>query len=88
MATRAKKRAAKKKDTGIEELIDLLEAHPRLVRELIFDPAKVKRLLKSPAGRRLIPGVDFDEPEFTIEAYNSPNPSSPYVLYFCRKRTI
>ena len=42
------------RDAGIAELIGRLEAHPRLVRALIFDHAKVERLLRSAAARRLL----------------------------------
>lgn len=49
----------KKKDKGLEELLGLLKTHPDLIRDLVFDPTSIKRLLKSRAARRLVnPGMD------------------------------
>ena len=46
------------RDRGTGELLELLRAKPELVSALVFDTGNVKRLLKSKAGRRLVPGVD------------------------------
>jgi hypothetical protein len=83
----AKKRAAKKEDIG--ELVDLLKAHPRLVRALIFDHEKVRRLLKSPAARRLLPGVNAGTAVVrgTIEGTDS-GPPNPLVIFRCLRRSI
>jgi len=54
----AKKRARTTKDPGMGPLLDLLKSRPELVNALVFDHVKVERLLRSPAARRLVPGVD------------------------------
>jgi hypothetical protein len=54
----AKNRARRKKDPAMGPLLDLLKARPELVHALVFDHAKVERLLKSRAARQLVPGVD------------------------------
>jgi hypothetical protein len=46
----------KKNDNGLGELLALLKNHPELMRELVFDPSSVARLLKSRAARRLVIG--------------------------------
>jgi hypothetical protein len=85
----AKKRAAKKKAAGMGELLGLLETHPHLVHALIFDHAKVRRLLKSPAARRLLRGVDAAAtPRFSIDVYDGSDVAHPIVNFSCRKRTI
>jgi hypothetical protein len=48
----------KKKAKGMGEVLDLLKTHPDLVHALVFNPGKVKRLLRSKAARRLVPGVN------------------------------
>jgi hypothetical protein len=47
----------KKNDNGLGELLALLKANPDLVKELVFDPISVTRLLKSKAARRLVIGA-------------------------------
>jgi hypothetical protein len=87
---KAKTQATKKKDAGMGELLGLLRTQPHLVRALIFDHAKVKRLLKSAAARRLIPGVDAmtDIPRFRIEVNDGSDPTTPFVSFKCLRRTI
>ncbi len=48
----------KNDDKGMEELLELLKAHPELIKELVFDPTHVQTLLKSEAARQLTLGVD------------------------------
>lgn len=48
----------KKNDLAMELLLDLLKTHPELISALVFDPASIKRLLKSKAARKLLLGVD------------------------------
>ena len=55
---KAAKRARTTKDPGMGPLLDLLKSRPELVHALVFDHVKVERLLRSPAARRLVPGVD------------------------------
>ena len=55
---RPRKRATRDADEGLLELLQLLEDHPDLVRAIVFDTAKVRRLLRSSAARRLASGVD------------------------------
>jgi hypothetical protein len=88
---KAKKQAAKKKDPGMGELLGLLRTQPHLVRALIFDHAKVKRLLKSAAARRLIAGVDATTdptPRFSIEVNDGTDDQHPVVSFKCLRRTI
>ncbi len=48
----------KNKDNGLGELLELLKTHPELIKELVFDPTRIKPLLRSKAARRLVLGVD------------------------------
>jgi hypothetical protein len=48
----------KKNDKGMSALLDVLKAHPDLVHALIVDHARLKRLLRSKAGRELALGED------------------------------
>ena len=48
----------KNNDYGMGELLEILKSHPELISALVFDPASIKRLLKSKAARRLTLGVD------------------------------
>ena len=48
----------KKNDNGMGELLGVLKAHPELVHALVFDHKAVRRLIKSKAGRGLLPGLD------------------------------
>jgi hypothetical protein len=48
----------KKNDNGLDELLELLKSRPELISALVFDPASIKRLLKSKAARRLLIGVE------------------------------
>lgn len=47
----------KKNDKGLIELLDLLRTNPGLIDALVFDPARVKGLLKRKGARRLVLGV-------------------------------
>ena len=46
-------------DNGMSELLELLKAHPELVREIVFDSGKLSSLLESEEARELVHGVDF-----------------------------
>jgi hypothetical protein len=39
------------------ELLELLKNHPELVHALVFNPTKVKRVLKSKSARKLVRSV-------------------------------
>ena len=52
----------KKRDKHMGAVLDLLKDHPELVRALIVDHVKVKRLLKTKAARALVAGVDLTKP--------------------------
>jgi hypothetical protein len=43
----------KKKDKGFDELLELLKEHPEVIREIMFQPEKIPKLLKSRTARRL-----------------------------------
>jgi hypothetical protein len=49
----------KNNDNAMGELLEVLKAHPDLISALVFDPASIKRLLKSKAARRLVHGVEI-----------------------------
>ena len=51
-------RRTRSSERGLRELLKVLRAHPELANAVVFDPAKVKRLLKTPAARSLLVGVD------------------------------
>src|ERR1700752_3730404 len=55
MTTRNK---ATKRPKGLEELLGVLKSHPQLVHALVFDPTRVKSLLRSDTARRLVAGLD------------------------------
>jgi hypothetical protein len=78
---KAKKQAAK--DTGMRELLDLLKDRPHLVRALIFDRAKVGRLLRTKAGRALLAAADPDDPQVVGVVKDG----SYYLSFRCLKRS-
>jgi hypothetical protein len=47
-----------KKEKGAGELLGLLKTHPGLVHALIFNPTRVKRLLRNRKARQQFRGVD------------------------------
>jgi hypothetical protein len=51
----------KKNDRGMTELLSLLRAHPDLIRDLVFDPNSIMRVLRSRSARRLVRGRDAQE---------------------------
>jgi len=51
-------RSRRRGERGLRELLKLLGSHPELANAIVFDPARVKRLLKTQAARRLLVGVD------------------------------
>ena len=53
-----KKQAVKKKDKGMGALLELLRGRPELVHAVIFNHARVKRLLKGKAAKKLALGVN------------------------------
>jgi hypothetical protein len=50
--------AMKKKDKAMAALLDLLKKRPELVHALVFDHAKVRKLLKTKAAKGLAHGAD------------------------------
>ena len=72
----------KNKDNGLDELLALLRANPELIKELIFDPANVKRLLKSEAARELVIGQDTE----AFLRYIA-GPDDGYPIAQCLKQT-
>jgi len=50
----------KKKDKGMNELLGLLRAHPELIRDLVFDPYSIMKVLRSRSARRLVRGQDVE----------------------------
>jgi hypothetical protein len=80
----------KKNDKGMTELLNLLTAHPELIRELVFDQAKIRKLLRHKSARRLIRGGG---PTAFLEYISGPADGAP-VAYcwggtraFCAKGT-
>ena len=72
----------KKNDKGMGELLDLLKIHPELISALVFDPANIKRLLKSKGARKLVIGVDT---RAFLRDLAGPEEGGPIVV--CRRRT-
>jgi hypothetical protein len=72
----------KKNDKGMGELLDLLKTHPELISALVFDPASIKRLLRSKAARQLVLGVDT---RAFLSYVAGPEDGGPIAL--CLKRT-
>jgi len=74
-------------DNGMSELLELLKAHPDLVREIVFDSGKLSRLLESEEARELVHGVDF------LKYMASTRDGYPIAVcaecteYFCAKGT-
>lgn len=58
MGSRRKSAKKSKTDPGMGPMLELLKNRPELVHALVFDPVKVKRLLRSRAAQILVPGVD------------------------------
>jgi len=61
MASRTRRprtRRRRRSDGGLRELLNLLRRHPELANALVFDPARVRRLLRTQAARELLVGVD------------------------------
>jgi hypothetical protein len=53
-----KKKTVKKKDKGMGALLEVLRGRPQLVHAVIFNHARVKRLLKGTAAKKLTLGVN------------------------------
>jgi hypothetical protein len=73
----------KNNDNGMQELLELLKSHPQLIHALVFDPASIKRLLKSKAARRLLIGVDT---KAFLRAVAGP--AGPIALCVSRSRVL
>lgn len=73
----------KKNDKGMQELLELLNIHPELISALVFDPKRVKALLKSKTARRLIIGTDT---RMFLEAVSRRKDGPPIAL--CDKGTF
>ena len=72
----------KKNDRGMNELLALLKAHPELIRDLVFDPNSIMRVLRSKASRRLVRGQNVQE--FLLRMAN---PKDGYPIAQCYKQT-
>jgi hypothetical protein len=70
----------KKKQKGMGELLALIKTRPELVTALVFDPASVKRLLRSKAARRLVLGVNV---RAFLRYVAGPKDGGPIVI--CRR---
>jgi hypothetical protein len=81
----------KKKDGGLKELLRVMQAHPELIRDLVFDLDGITKLLRSRSARRLIRGYDVDQ--FLMRMGEAGNGSPLSQCYFstqslCGKGTI
>ena len=45
-------------DESLDELLKLLRKHPELIKELVFEPTQINRLLHGKAARRMALGED------------------------------
>ena len=73
----------KNKDRGLAELLELLRARPDLIDALVFDPARVKRLLKQKAARRMVLGASTR----AFLRYVSGSPEGGPIA-MCLRRTV
>jgi len=48
-------------DKGLDELLALLQTHPELIKELVFDSSNITELLRSAAAQQLALGVDTQQ---------------------------
>jgi len=75
-------------DCGLDELLDLLKAHPELIKQLVFDPESIQALLSTNEAKRLAFGVDAQEPADaqTFLLYVA-GPEDGYPIAQCLKKT-
>jgi hypothetical protein len=73
----------KNNELGMDQLLELLKAHPELVGALVFEPIRITRLLKSKAGRRLVLGVDVKE---FLKYIAGPGDGGPTAV--CLRKTV
>jgi hypothetical protein len=71
----------KKSELAMEQLLDLLKAHPELVGALVFEPTRITRLLKSKAACRLALGVDV---KAFLKYISGPGDGGPVAVCQCR----
>ena len=50
-----------KDDSAFKELLELLKKHPGLMKDLVFDPTQIQRLLNSEEARELALGQEATE---------------------------
>jgi hypothetical protein len=74
--------AMKKNDNGLGEVLALLRTHPKLIKELVFDPKSIQLLLKTKAARKLVLGV-----EATAFLKYVAGPTDGYPIAQCFKDT-
>jgi hypothetical protein len=72
----------KYKELAMEQLLDLLKAHPELVGALVFEPTRITHLLEHKAARKLVLGVDVTA---FLQDIVSATDGGPVAL--CRRRT-
>ena len=68
----------KKNDNGMQEVLNLLKARPKLIRSIVFHPERITRLLRSKEARRLIRGVAANQFLDYIR-----KPEDGYPIAFC-----
>jgi hypothetical protein len=73
----------KTSDNGLGELLELFKSHPELISALVFDPASIKRLLKSKAARKLVIGVDT---RAFLQYIAGPTDGGPIAV--CLRKTV
>jgi hypothetical protein len=73
----------KKKDTGLDELLALLKRKPELIKEIVFDPDAITRLLRNKTARRLVRGVAPNAFLTYVAA-----PEDGYPIAQCLQRTL
>lgn len=66
-----------KNDSGFDELLKALQKNPGVIREIVFHPEKIKKLLKSKAARKTISKATFDFLEYIAK------PEDGYPIAFC-----
>jgi hypothetical protein len=76
----------KNKDKGLQELLQLLQQNPGLIRDLVFNPEVIASVLRSKKARRLLRGVDPAADAQLFLEYVA-GPDGGYPITQCFKRT-
>jgi hypothetical protein len=75
----------KNKEDGLQELLQLLQQNPGLIKDLIFNPEVIASVLHSKKARRLLRGVDpAADSQLFLEYVAGPDDGYPIAQCFAR----